>query len=845
MAAFVKMPFIRLPKILRNNPQVKSGHVSALIWTTTPWTLPANKAVAVHEDVEYTIIEMEDPTNNPALEGQLLVAKTRIEHVLSHLRQGVTTRIVVDSITGSQLADGSATCYNLFQGKESPLVSADFVTATSGTGLVHMAPGHGMEDYQVCQQYGIGPAFAPVDAAGHYTDEVFPVDTRDSQLTGLDAQTGGAKCVLNILSSAVLHLPSTLYNGSSLLLASHSFTHKNPIDWRTKQPVIVRATAQWFADVSAITERSLASLEKVTFIPESGKNRLGAFVSGRSQWCISRQRAWGVPIPALYHKITGEACISDESIAHIIDTLEQRGTDAWFADPIDDPVWFHSSLEAGMWVRGADTMDVWFDSGTTWTTLQRRDDGKPPSDVYLEGTDQHRGWFQSSLLTTIATQEVDAPPRAPYEKLITHGFILDAEGRKMSKSIGNVISPDEIVAGTLLPPLKQKKGKKNKDQATKSSTTPAQPEYDSMGPDVLRLWVASSDYTRDVSIAVPVLQEVQQALQKYRVTFKFLLGVLADLPQPHERSDDPLYEYRNELTFADKAILGHLSRTLTTIRGAYDDYQFHKVVKELNNLVYNDLSAFYFEVCKDRLYAGSDEVRRRTQGVLYVVFQTLLQMLGPIVPHLVEEVWEHIPLQLKSKTGDIEMDRHPLRQTWPSFDTYSSSRDWTSNSIPQLPGNSFSVFSSLSNAVKVAQEDARRAGHLRSGLACEVVIHRCSVVANDARFSHLWGSFADELRDLLVVSAVECTLHDQSMADFEDFVKAEAGRSPPQSGARGWRFTQSVNLDYGGGEHELMLIEVRPPSAQKCVRCWRFTAEEDNVPCGRCRDVLEQQGYTK
>ena len=297
----------------------------------------------------------------------MVVAKDRLEHVLSFLpADNREIRTIVDTITGAELADGQAACYNLFQGAESPLLVADFVTATSGTGLVHIAPGHGMEDYQLCQKHGVGPAFAPVDAEGRYTAEVFPADPSNG-LLGLDVQTEGVKAVLDLLKTPATYLPERLHSicKGGLLFASHTFTHKNPIDWRTKQPVIVRATAQWFADVSAIQERAKQSLEDVRFIPESGKTRLSSFLSGRSQWCISRQRAWGVPIPALYHEETGEVCISDESVGHIVEVTKQRGTDAWFGDE-DEPAWVHPSLRQEKWLRGRDTMDVWFDSGTTW-----------------------------------------------------------------------------------------------------------------------------------------------------------------------------------------------------------------------------------------------------------------------------------------------------------------------------------------------------------------------------------------------------------------------------------------------------------------------------------------------
>lgn len=788
-AAFVKMPIVRLPEVLATNPSIEADNVSALIWTTTPWTLPANKAIAVKDDIQYTVIELTTPGISGASVEQLLVAKDRVEHVLAHVADGTTARTVLEDIQGSELADGKAACFNVFQGLESPILSADFVTATSGTGLVHMAPGHGMEDYQVCQKHGVGPAFAPVDDQGRYTADASADEIVSEGLVGLDVQTEGVKVILGLLKSPSEYMPPELHrSGSSLLLASHTFTHKNPIDWRTKQPVIVRATAQWFADVSAIQERARTSLDDVSFIPESGKTRLSSFLSGRSQWCISRQRAWGVPIPALYHKDTGEACITDESIEHIISVIERRGadggTDTWFSDPEDEPAWLHSSLEPGKWLRGKDTMDVWFDSGTTWTYMEPRD-GRPVADVYIEGTDQHRGWFQSSLLTHISVQDAADKPKAPYGTLITHGFILDAEGKKMSKSLGNVIAPEQIVDGSLLPPIKPRKQKGKKGPAQETiPVDPNKPQYDSMGPDILRLWVASSDYTSDVSIAVPVLQEVQQALQKYRVTFKWLLGVLADYDPTLEIDISKL------TTFADRAVLYRLSQASREIYRAYGDYQFHRATKHINAFCNNDLSAFYFEICKDGLYTGSQAVRRRTQAVLAVVLSELMRWLGPLVPHLIEEAWKYTPEALKTD------QEHPLKRVW-------------SGPFPEMYGDMESAleeFSRFSAAVKLAQEDARRAGHLKNGLNCKVEIS-----APSESIKH----WRDELATLLVVSQADLS------AD-----------SVPTSAS--WRYEQQVGS---------MTVAVLPPDGEKCVRCWKSTAPTTDTPCERCQHVLQEQGH--
>jgi isoleucyl-tRNA synthetase len=676
-----------------------------------------------------------------------------------------------------------------------------------------------MDDYQVCQQLGIGPALAPVSDEGKYTADVFPASKSGSQLEGLDVQTAGVKAVLEILEVPSKHLPDGVHqSGTSLVLAAHSFVHKNPIDWRTKQAVIVRATAQWFADVSIIKDRALAALEDVTFIPESGKTRLKSFIGGRSQWCISRQRAWGVPIPALYSIETGEACITAESIDHMISVMEERGTDAWFSDPQDESSWLHPSLEQGKWVRGRDTMDVWFDSGTTWTSLAPRSkEGVHLSDVYSEGTDQHRGWFQSSLLTAIACQDPDAKPLAPFRILATHGFTLDGEGRKMSKSLGNVIAPDQIISGTLIPPPSKGKGKAKAPTPTSKSK-----QQGTLGPDVLRLWVASSDYTRDVAISQPVLQSVQQALQKYRVTFKFLLGVLHDYPSP-----SPQQNLLSDLDFADRVVLHQLEECSYAVFEAYRGYKFYAGIGEINKFVNNVLSAFYFEIAKDRLYAGNTQMRRHTQTVLAYIFHELMKTLGPTTPHLVEEVWEWMPKTMKTslpvvdgEDGEADLSLHPLRQVW--------EHPFHAEAVGVKSGSPLSgamdAFKKISSAVKVAQEGARTARQLGSGLACSVLVRLPAEV--EATDSNL-GFLREDLAGLLVVSQAE-VVHVGS----EEPVLSSA---EPE-----WRYEQPFELDVKG-ETVRGNVVVLPPTGEKCVRCWKYTAEEENLPCSQCCEAIAEK----
>ncbi|EOD50672.1 putative isoleucyl-trna synthetase protein [Neofusicoccum parvum UCRNP2] len=651
--AYVSFPITKLPSSLAG--RVDMAKLGALIWTTTPWTLPANRAIAVHLDLEYSVVEMSRPTATGDRPSQFLVGKSRIEALQETLK--TEFKVLVDSIPGSELA-GQTEYMNPLEPDQlaaQPIMHADFVSATSGSGLVHMAPGHGMDDYNVCRSVGI-PAFAPVDDKGCFTKEALPGHAY--HIAGLPVQGEGSEAILELLKT----MPR------DPLIAVESITHKYPIDWRTKQPVIVRATEQWFADVEGIKDDALNAIEDVNFFPKTGRARLESFVRGRSQWCVSRQRAWGVPIPALYEKTEGgslKAHMTGASIEHIMKVIEQRGIDAWWTDAEDEPAWIPEGL-TGSFVRGKDTMDVWFDSGTSWTLLDSRP-GQPVADVFLEGTDQHRGWFQSSLLTHISHQSVKAEsgnssshPKmfAPFKTLITHGFTLDQDGRKMSKSLGNTILPHQIMDGSLLPPLKLKKKKQKKGN---SGANPGKETFDAMGPDALRLWVASSDYTKDVIIGQPILASVNQALHKYRVTFKWLLGVLSD----YDPTSPPLppsspTTVPGNWALIDAIALHQLSRTAHAVHAAYSAHEFHRGTATLSRYTTTDLSAFYFETLKDRLYAGTAADRRGAQRVLRTVFDQLLDMLAPVCPLLVEEVWSLAPAAARTQL-------RPGWRTWTPF----------------------------------------------------------------------------------------------------------------------------------------------------------------------------------
>jgi isoleucyl-tRNA synthetase len=711
-------------------------------------------------------------------------------------------KIVVDTIPGSDIA-GCAQYSNPIRdvSQLQPIIHADFVSSSSGSGLVHLAPGHGMDDYHVCTALGFR-ALAPVCDKGTFTAEAAP--NHPEILQGKEVQSEGTIAVLDYLHTLARAPDSCTGN---LVLATHQITHKYPIDWRTKLPVIVRATEQWFADVGGLKDDALRSLDNVKCIPDVSKHRLESFIHGRTQWCISRQRAWGVPIPALYRVDVDkpEAVMTGSTIDHIMKVIRERGIDAWWTDPEDDPAWTPPDLE-GRYVRGKDTMDVWFDSGTSWTLLPERSSNDHVADVYLEGTDQHRGWFQSSLLTHIAHQQASpstTPLKAPFKTLITHGFTLDQDGRKMSKSLGNVIAPSQIIDGSLLPPVQRKK--------KKGGPVSSEAKFDGMGPDALRLWVASCDYTRDVVIGQPVLQGINQSLHKYRVTLKWLLGALADYnPRaPIDAASPNLHE------MIDGIALHQLQVASRNVHSSFSKFEFYKAVNVLTRYINLDLSAFYFETLKDRLYTGSREERGSAQTVLYHIFNHLLAMLGPMTPLLVEEVWEITPSQIKDGT------EHPLKRVWSPFVAPSSSN------LPDVPiEEQIDLLMSAHSAIKTALEDFRTRGKMGSSLECDVHLQIPTSASQSVK-----TVFAQDnemaLANIFVLSEVFI-----SEAESDKMLG-----STTKEGDKG--VLRSFKLG-SEGQDECWIL-VTKPSSGKCERCWRYVELTSHELCHRCLWVVRDE----
>ena len=558
-----------------------------LIWTTTPWTIPANLAITVGEDIEYVLVSVND--------RRLVVAKSRLDALQELLAW--TSVVVIKSFLGKVL-EHVVYCHPLYD-RHSPVILGDHVTTEDGSGLVHTAPGPGEDDYLVGQKYGL-EVYCPVDDKGLMMESAGP------RLVGLFVDDANQE-VIKWLSE------------EHALLKVLKIHHPYPHDWRTKKPVIFRATPQWFASIEKLKKEVLQAVESVKWIPSWGEIRLANMVKDREAWCISRQRVWGVPIPIFYTE-KGNPIMDTDLIEHVASLFEQYGSNVWFEKSVEELLpsgYSHIESPNGVFTKESDIMDVWFDSGTSHHGAMIARGLPYPADLYLEGSDQYRGWFNSSLITGVATLGV-----SPYKAIVSHGFVLDGEGRKMSKSLGNVIDPNKI-----------------------SST---------LGADIFRMWVSSVTYQSDVRISDELLNQVAESYRKVRNTLKFLLGNLFDFnPLLHQVS---LEQYSD----IDRYLLEKTALFTNEVLDAYEQYQFDDVYRKVNNFV-SFISAFYLDFTKDILYIDKADhpARRAIQSVLYKITTSLLKLLTPIIPHTTSEAYWTMPFEPEQ---DVYLTDMPKKQ---------------------------------------------------------------------------------------------------------------------------------------------------------------------------------------
>ena len=621
--------------------------IYSVIWTTTPWTIPSNMAISMHPKFEYTFFEYK---------GDVYVAAQELLGTfLADVGWEEKDIKVLGSCVGADL-ELLNTKHPLYD-RKSPIILGEHVTLDAGTGSVHTAPGHGLEDYEVGCRYGID-VFSPLDSRGVWTDAV-----NDKDLEGVPYYKGNAIVIEKLKNCGAL-------------LSQADINHSYPHCWRCKNPVIYRATPQWFVKVDRFRDETLNAIKDVKWIPASGEARISNMVAGRTDWCISRQRAWGVPIPVFYCEDCGEVIVTDETIENVAKIFEKESSDAWVKYSAEEllPQGFKCpKCGKNHFRKENDIMDVWFDSGISWrSVVEKRSDvlGHTPVEMYLEGSDQHRGWFQSSLLTSIATQG-----KAPYKSVLTHGFVFGEDGRKMSKSLGNYIRPDEIIK--------------------------------TYGADILRLWAASVDYRNDTKIGNNIIKQLAEIFKKTRNTSRFLLGNLFDF--------DPEKDYvkYEDLTALDKFALHKLNQLIESVTEAFEHYEFYKYFQQLQNFAAVDLSSFYLDIVKDRLYtAGKKSLSRRAcQTVLYEILQTLVRILVPVMPHQAEDIWMSVPECQKGGLISILLSDWPAaKPQWHNekleedFEKILKAREVVTRAIEPLRADK-KVGSSLEVAVYVSVKD--------------------------------------------------------------------------------------------------------------------------------------------
>ena len=708
-------------------PEV-AGPAGIPIWTTTPWTLPANEAVALHADLEYVLV-------SGAVNGKVTVL------VLARdLLAEVTARIGMQGLTELGRAPGAALEHlrlrHPFYDRDVPVILGEHVTVDAGTGAVHTAPGHGEEDFQVGQAYDL-PVTNPVGADGRYLDNV--------ELFAGEMVWAANEHVLEVMRE------------HGTLLHSEPFEHSYPHCWRHKTPTAFRVTPQWFISMEqgGLRQQALSAIKSVRWVPGWGEERIAGMVENRPDWCISRQRTWGVPITLFIDHQTGELHPDTrELMARAADLVEAEGADCWYADDICERL----GVDAERYEKVTDILDVWFDSGVSHRcVLDEREELERPAQMYLEGSDQHRGWFQSSLLSSVAMHGT-----APYEQVLTHGFVVDAEGRKMSKSLGNVVSPIKVM--------------------------------NTLGADVMRLWVAAADYRGEMSVSDEILKRVADAYRRIRNTARFLLGNLDGFTPDQALAP-------GELLPLDRWAVDRAAQLQEQVKQAYDDYQFLQIYQRVHHFCAVDMGAFYLDILKDRLYTtGRHSIPRLSaQTAMYHVLEAMVRWIAPVLSFTAEEIHQHVPGERSASIF---------------FETWYEGLFELDNAMAER--RRWQRVMNVREEVSKAIETVRRDGRAGSSLAVELDLWL------DGELREAIDSLGDELRFVLLTSEARTGDLDQA---------------PEQ--------VQRVKLEDGE-----IALQVTPSEHEKCVRCWHYRADVGSDPahpelCGRCIENIEGPGETR
>ncbi len=722
-SVYVKFPMISdLGEVF---PQLKNKKVSILIWTTTPWTLPGNLAIALHPDFDYVAVETSE-------HGVLIMAEGLLYICMDSF--GIDDYKILTTFPGRKLEKMKAR--HPFYDRPSLIVLAPYVTLEAGTGCVHTAPGHGREDYETGLEYGL-EAYSPVDDEGRFTPDV-------EFFSGLQVFEANP-------------IVTEKLRETGALVKQEDITHEYPHCWRCKKPVIFRSTEQWFISMekNELRKKALEAINHVNWIPSWGKERIYSMIEKRPDWCISRQRAWGVPITVFFCKDCGKVIISEEIIDHICSLVEKSGADIWFMEP-PEKLMPEGTVCPGCggknFIKETDILDVWFDSGVSYAAvMEKRQYLDSPADLYLEGSDQHRGWFHSSLLCSVGTRGT-----APYKNVLTHGFVVDGSGKAMHKSAGNVISPLDLIK-----------------------------DY---GAEILRLWVAGEDYRDNIRLSKEILQRLTEAYRRIRNTCRYLLGNLDDFDPS---SDAVKYEELEEL---DKWALNRVAELNERVQNAYENFDFHIVYHNLHNFCILDLSSFYLDIIKDRLYTSpqKSKARRSAQTAMNQILEILVRLMAPVLSFTADEIWHYMK-------GDREESVHMA--TFVPVDAVKKN--------PEI-ANKWESIRAVRREVMKALELARKNKEIGHSLDASVVLGLSSKLADEL------SPYKEQLRSIFIVSSVV-------IEDIEKLQGVDESDTLPR-----------------------LKVKISPSSDPKCERCWMHdptVGENSDHPtiCKRCVDALADQ----